>query len=131
MRQRTKNQRPVRAGAQKRATAKGEHAASVGGETFRCPECGRVFARPAALGAHRRRTHQIIGARSLKPNNDSRRENRSPGSGGPSAIDRDVLLRELFPNGLPPQEAVIRAVNNWLDEAERLAELGAGKAVVR
>jgi hypothetical protein len=35
-----------------------------------------------------------------------------------------VLLRELFPNGLPAREAVIRAVNRWLDEAERLAGLG-------
>jgi hypothetical protein len=34
------------------------------------------------------------------------------------------LLKALFPNGIPPREEVIRAVNDWLDEAERLARLG-------
>jgi hypothetical protein len=30
-------------------------------------------------------------------------------------------LQTLFPNGVPPRESVIRNVNAWLDEAERLA----------
>jgi hypothetical protein len=30
------------------------------------------------------------------------------------------LLEALFPNGIPPRQEVIRAVNAWLDEAERL-----------
>jgi len=33
------------------------------------------------------------------------------------------LLRALFPNGVPPREGVIRDVNRWLDEADRLSRL--------
>jgi len=33
------------------------------------------------------------------------------------------LLKALFPNGIPPREDVIRAVNSWLDDAERLARM--------
>ena len=33
------------------------------------------------------------------------------------------LLAVIFPAGIPPRQDVIRAVNNWLDEAERLARL--------
>jgi hypothetical protein len=36
-------------------------------------------------------------------------------------IDRDALLRSLFPNGIPPREDVISQVTVWLNEAERLA----------
>jgi hypothetical protein len=38
-------------------------------------------------------------------------------------VDRDALLQALFPNGIPARESVIREVNGWLDEAERLAKL--------
>jgi len=37
------------------------------------------------------------------------------------AVSRDALLQTLFPNGVPPRESVIRDLNAWLDEAERLA----------
>jgi hypothetical protein len=56
-----------------------------------------------------------------------RRRNASATTGaGPNRrgdVDRDALLRALFPNGIPPREDVISAANNWLDEAERLARL--------
>ena len=39
------------------------------------------------------------------------------------AVDGDALLGVLFPNGIPAKEEVIRAVNSWLDEAERLTQL--------
>jgi hypothetical protein len=29
---------------------------------FKCPECGRTFTRAAALGAHRRQAHGVVGA---------------------------------------------------------------------
>jgi hypothetical protein len=38
-------------------------------------------------------------------------------------VDRDALLRALFPQGIPPREDVVREVNAWLDQAARLAEL--------
>jgi hypothetical protein len=48
---------------------------------------------------------------------------RRAGARGQSSqkIDRDALLRAIFPNGVPPRQAVIEAANRWLDEAERLA----------
>ncbi len=33
-----------------------------GSGEFRCPECGRTFTRAAALGAHRRQAHGVVGA---------------------------------------------------------------------
>jgi len=40
-----------------------------------------------------------------------------------SSINRDDLLASVFPAGIPAKETVIRAVNSWLDEAERLSRL--------
>lgn len=100
-----------------------------------CPECGKTFGRAAALGAHRRRAHGVTGSssptrsrqpstrtvrsRSTAPANNSRRRSNGAGRG----VDRDGLLATLFPNGLPAREAVIRAANRWLDEAEQLAAM--------
>jgi len=33
------------------------------------------------------------------------------------------LLVALFPSGIPAKEDVIRAVGEWLDDAERLAKM--------
>jgi hypothetical protein len=41
-----------------------------------------------------------------------------------ATVDRDALLRALFPNGIPARESVIRDLNAWLDQAERLARRG-------
>jgi len=38
-------------------------------------------------------------------------------------VNHDALLQSLFPNGIPARENVIRAVNTWLDEADRLAQM--------
>jgi hypothetical protein len=46
-----------------------------------------------------------------------------PTRDGQTVVDRDQLLRTLFPNGVPPQEDVIRRLTSWLDEVERLAKL--------
>jgi hypothetical protein len=90
-----------------------------------CPECDRTFARAAALGAHRRQAHGVVGATAQVRRNRSR---KAPTSGRlgrtrTGTANRDMLLQALFPNGVPPQEAVIRAVNRWLDEADRLSKL--------
>jgi hypothetical protein len=45
---------------------------------------------------------------------------RSNADGAPK-VDRDRLLKTLFPNGLPAREETLRAATAWLDEAERLA----------
>ena len=112
---------------------------------FKCPECGRTFTRAASLGAHRHQSHKIPGATSqtvakqtTKPapttattRTTKRRRARgrtrtaAPAATGSSngTPNRDALLQTLFPNGIPPKESVIRSVNAWLDEAERLARL--------
>jgi hypothetical protein len=118
---------------------------------FVCPECGRTFTRAAALGAHRRQAHGVVGAsrqaRSAKSGastnatragakNQRRRTratptsrttvgstSRSRRSSAPAdrGVNRDTLLQALFPAGIPAKASVIRSVNSWLDEAERLA----------
>lgn len=104
--------------------------------SFVCPECGRTFARPAALGAHRRRVHNIAGARSARTARSTtgrRRATRTvavrtasaaPVATATTGVDRDALLAAVFPNGVPPKESVIREVSAWLDEAEKLARRG-------
>ena len=108
-----------------------------------CTECGRTFTRAASLGAHRRQTHNIAGATSRarkRPGKAAaattvaskgrRRQSRTRTTAAPansnardSAPNRDALLRTLFPTGIPAKESVIRSVNAWLEEAERLARL--------
>ena len=109
---------------------------AAGGE-FTCPECGRAFARAAALGAHRRRAHNVAGAASRRRAAAGRSRSRTARTTGTrsatatrratddnrAAINRDALLQTLFPNGLPAREAVIRAANEWLDRAEQLAKM--------
>jgi len=107
---------------------------------FTCPECGRTFSRPAALGAHRRRAHGVAGTSANAKRATTRRE-RAASTGRrtttrrraaatsrdgtqTNAPNRDALLAALFPNGVPPREDVIRAVGQWLDEADRLASMG-------
>jgi hypothetical protein len=118
---------------------------------FVCPECGRTFTRAAALGAHRRQAHGVAGrssqplsagvrrsanavragaktqrrrtratqTRRTAPTSRSRRSNsRTDGT-----VNRDALLQALFPAGIPAKESVVRSVNSWLDEAERLARM--------
>ena len=147
-----------------------------GGE-YKCPECGRTFSRAAALGAHRRQAHGVIGAVSAARSQRSRATSsrtartrstsaapargkaaaaKTVASSAPTArrsrqttraqtatgtrsarqrsattrpdnssgaVNRDALLGALFPNGLPAKEDVLRAANQWLDDAVRLARM--------
>jgi hypothetical protein len=38
-------------------------------------------------------------------------------------VNRDALLRSLFPNGIPATEQALQQVNAWLEQAERLTRL--------
>jgi hypothetical protein len=80
------------------------------------------------LGAHRNRAHGVAGSSSrgtaavpgsAPSGARSRKRSTAPSAG--STIDRDALLQALFPNGIPAKERVIREVNVWLDQAERLS----------
>jgi hypothetical protein len=106
------------------------------GTTLTCPECGKSFTRPAALGAHRKITHGVAGSSANATSNRRRATTRKRTASPPRArraaaaatvsnggVDRDVLLRSLFPNGIPPRQDVVAAVNEWLNEADRLAKL--------
>ena len=134
----------TRSRARKRTTAttpsaKTANAAATAALT--CPECGRTFSRPAALGAHRARVHGVAGtsqnARSRR--NAAARQAAATRIGRPAArtaaptaartvarvngaeVDHDALLRALFPAGLPPRQDLIAAVNEWLSQADHLA----------
>jgi uncharacterized C2H2 Zn-finger protein len=113
--------------ARQRRTRSASSSAATGGGKFKCPECGKTFARAASLGAHRNRAHGVMGvskrrtARSRGPNQPAAAATRARQRG--ATIDRDQLLQALFPNGVPPREDVIRRIGAWLDEAEQLADL--------
>lgn len=85
---------------------------------FTCPECGKTFSRAASLGAHRNRAHGVAGRSTAAP---STRASSGGSRGSRSNVDRDALLRALFPNGIPARESVVRELKQWLDQAERLA----------
>ena len=126
--------------ARRRAASKPADTQTPAVGEFTCPECGKTFTRAASLGAHRNRAHGVAGA-SKKPRTSRRRRaattstngrlrttgagrsRRANSDGAATGVDRDALLQQLFPNGLPAREAVIRAANDWLDQADQLAKL--------
>ena len=104
-----------------------------------CPECGKTFTRAAALGAHRKMTHGVAGSsknatakrRTTRTNTaqtattrtaQPSRSRRTRTSTSNTTVNRDALLRALFPNGIPPREELIGELNDWLNQAERLAK---------
>ena len=118
------------------ATRASKAKATPAADALTCPECGKTFTRAASLGAHRKMTHGVAGssknATSNRTNASASSKRRTTSSsrgrstaaaanGGAPPVDRDALLRALFPAGIPPRQDVIEAVNDWLKEAERLA----------
>jgi uncharacterized C2H2 Zn-finger protein len=128
--------RPRRSRQTTAKTADTQTNSQTSGE-FTCPECGKTFTRAASLGAHRNRAHGVAGANSAKrttprrrraatratANRSTRRGRARSSDGAGTSVDRDALLQTLFPNGLPARESVIRAANDWLDQAEQLTKL--------
>jgi C2H2-type zinc finger len=110
-----------------KSTAKsGTSSATPATGEFKCSVCGRTFGRAAALGAHRRRAHGIPGAASTVRASKTRtpRARASATRDGRAAgANRDTLLAALFPQGIPPRENVMRAVDTWLQEADRLSRM--------
>ncbi len=135
--------------ARTRRPAAGQGAESAG--QFVCPECGRTFTRAAALGAHRSRAHGVAGQskrnRSRRRQAPKRSTTARTGSAAATAagrraagrtvprqqqrstvasrdgIDRDALLKAVFPSGMPARDEVIRAASRWLDDAEQLRRM--------
>jgi hypothetical protein len=52
-----------------------------------------------------------------------RRPRRTTADGQRRDVNRDALLRSLFPNGIPATEQALQQVNAWLEQAERLTRL--------
>lgn len=44
-------------------------------------------------------------------------------AGAGVGVDRDALLKTLFPGGIPANARALQAVSDWLSEAERIAKL--------
>ena len=152
-RQRTKANAGRAATSRRRASGVAASVTNAGASgEFACPECGRTFNRAAALGAHRKRAHGIAGqsaqakrsrsrqesqkrtpatrptataprARRLTSQASARRTNQSAAVASGNGINRDALLKAIFPGGMPAREEVIRAATGWLDDAERLARM--------
>jgi len=57
------------------------------------------------------------------PGQTRRRSRQTASSASGNGINRDALLKALFPTGIPASEQAIRAVSVWLDDAERLARM--------
>jgi hypothetical protein len=87
---------------------------------FECPECRaagetRVFGNAQGLAAHRRQAHGVRVA--------ARRRKRVVGARGKSVsaeLDKDRLVRALFPSGMPAKADLVQRVGAWLSEAEEL-----------
>ena len=132
----------------KRATAAPKASAAASAKTksqaFVCPECGRTFGRAAALGAHRKRAHNVAGqSAQARRSRTARQSSRAAAAGrrgrpasastasrqrsqqadGNTSVDRDALLKAVFPAGMPARHDVIAAASGWLDDAERLARM--------
>src|SRR3954462_9120307 len=123
----------------KRASSKRNAAqtSATASAEFVCPECGRTFARAAALGAHRNRAHGVAGRSAQATNRRARAGQPSSANSGSAAkstnprsrnsasrdgIDRDALLKMLFPDGMSARDELLQAASGWLDEAERLSQ---------
>lgn len=108
------------------ASRKRKAAPASASHAFTCPECGKTFSRAASLGAHRNRAHGVAGrstnsATKTSTPTASRTTRNTAARARRATIDRDALLTTLFPQGIPARESVIRELNAWLDQAERLA----------
>lgn len=90
-----------------------------------CPECGKKFTTAQRLGAHRNRAHGVAGVSRSKTLR--RRLASAPGEASNNAqrraVDKDALLRVLFPAGIPANVFVIDGLVAWLEEAEQLSRL--------
>ena len=53
----------------------------------------------------------------------SRRAGGVSTAAGRDGIDRDSLLKTVFPAGIPARTDVIQAAGVWLDQADRLARM--------
>ena len=119
--------------SRRRGSTKTTAARSRSVEHLVCPECGKEFTRAASLGAHRSRAHGVAGAAAAKRGSrqtstrsrTTAMPNLSPAAGEKQSsgrLDRDALLRLLFPTGIPAREQVVRDVYAWLDQGEKLAQ---------
>jgi uncharacterized C2H2 Zn-finger protein len=80
------------------ATASSSSQESSAQTDFRCPECGRTFTRAAALGAHRRQAHGVLGASAKQRTGKSRSSSRTA-AGGAGASHRPTAAAQSVAAG--------------------------------
>lgn len=88
-----------------------------------CPECGKEFTRPAALGAHRNRAHGIRGKSAKRRPVSPPPARRRSGEVVDAKSLGDRLLGLVFGETVPARVEVMEAAGSWLEEADRLAAL--------
>jgi hypothetical protein len=120
-----------------RAAALGAHRRSAHGITGASSSAARARANTASArrqtstaAARRRPARAKTAARSAPrrtagrpPSAQPLRPRRTTADGQRRVVDRDALLRSLFPNGIPPTEQALQQVNAWLEQAEQLTRL--------
>jgi hypothetical protein len=76
---------------------------------------------PETAFLHKLLTALIVLA--FAPSGGARGARGTTADGQRRVINRDALLRSLFPNGIPATEQALQQVNAWLEHAERLTRL--------
>jgi hypothetical protein len=112
-----------------RAAALGAHRSRVHGVAGQSAQAKRTRSRrqqTSGPGSRRVPTPFTAGAPTKAPSasQNASRSRRASTVARRDGVDRDALLKALFPAGMPPREEVIRAASSWLEEGERIARLG-------
>lgn len=92
-----------------------------------CPECGKSLKSVQGYVGHVRNKHGVNNEDAMKQletagykRPESQTRVRSPRRKATQGIDKDTLLRSVFPKGMPPNAEIVQATGRWLDEADRL-----------
>ncbi len=109
-----------------RAASLGAHRSAAHGVAGSSRQAKRSIAKrrtrttEATAGKRTRRSaSQASGARSATV--QRRRTQTTNGHNGHGRINRDALLRTVFPKGIPASDEAITRAKAWLDEAEKIA----------
>lgn len=110
-----------------RAAALGAHRSRAHGVAGQSAQAERTRSRrqqTSGPGSRRVATPSAAGAtRAPSASQNAKRASQASTVARRDGVDRDALLKALFPAGMPPREEVIRAASTWLDEGERIARL--------
>ena len=111
-----------------RAAALGAHRQAAHGVAG--AKAKRKLATRGAGRSRRAATTATSGATSTRESSQSTKQPARRAQAGSAArragsngIDRDALLKIVFPSGIPARQEALRGVDAWLQEAERLSTI--------